>query len=338
MEKNIVTNNEAFNGRHFSLKKIAATGLVLTMLFTTPIEAFANVPNDTITGDIAISTDRTVQRRNEVRDIDAKFSGASMSVSTIEHALELSDVINGYNPGPNEYSNTSYGEIMGLDLEGIYAQYQTAQANGTTAQFCQNNLPNEAAIDAYTTFGCKTIVDAIYAKIAEIAQSQLNVNGRQLTERPTVGVDGDRIYVVLNYDGKLVKFDVTGSTVEETIAITQTLMNHYYIALNNAAGYSPNYENSFAYQGAYIGGQDSAYFSAGDDDRKDEEKYGIQVLRSLDGELSISASYATADRRLDAHSVELLRTLGFTEEQINSGIQINLVVDKVLDQEIGLGF
>ncbi len=330
--------NMTSNGRRFSLQKVAATGLVISMLFGAPTIAYANVPNDNITGDIMIGQDRSAQRVEEANAINAKFSSQVMPVSTIAHALELSDVLNGYNPGPNEFSNTSYGEIMGLDLEGIYGQYQGAVTNGTVASFCQNNMFNEAAIDAYTTFGCKTIVDAIYARIAEIAQSQLQVGGRVLTESPRVGIDGNRIYVVLNYGGRLVKFDVTGSSVEETITLTTALMNHYYTAINNAAGYSSSYENSFAYQGAYNGGNDSAYFSAGDDDRKDEEKRGIEIYGTLTRDLSVSAAYATPDHRVDAHSAEILRNMGYTEEMINSGIQINLVVEPVLTEEIGLGF
>ena len=337
MGKNIVSNEEALkSGKRFSLKKVAATGLVLSMLFAAPQVALANVPNDSITGDIY--GDRTPVRQEEARGLDAFFSGQRMPVSVIEHAIELSDVINGYNPGPNEFSNTSYNEIVGLNLEGIYGEYQAAQTAGSVTQFCQNNMPNEAAIDAYTTLGCKTITDAIYAKIAEVAQSQLQVGGRQLTETPTVGIDGNRIYVVLNYGGKLVKFDVTGSSIEEIISITGALMNHYYTAINNVAGLSPNYENCFAYQGAYPGGTDSAYFSAGDDDRKDEEKRGLQLLHSLQGGLNVEASYATTNHGLDAHSAELLRGLGYSEEQISSGIQINLVLNQTLEEEIGLGF
>ena len=35
------------------------------------------------------------------------------------------------------------------------------------------------------------------------------------------------------YNCELVKFDVTGSSVEETITLTTALMNHYYTAINN---------------------------------------------------------------------------------------------------------
>lgn len=332
----MIKNFKMYDGlqskKKFNLKRVASTALVLSMLAVAPTTAHAYVDANTITGDIAVTEDRTQTRVAEAEAIDALFTSGAVDVATVERAIELSDALNGYYPGPNEYSNTSYNEVMNFDLNAKYAEYQSAVAAGRVNEFCANNMNNEAVIDAYTLFGCETVKNNILSEIASIAQGSLSVQNRTLSELPKIVINGNVISVILNYEGQYVKLDVMGGSVEEVIAACQDLMNHYNIGLDNAAGRNNEYENSFAYQGAYTAGTDSAYLSIGDDYRKDDLRRGISIYNTLKArDLDVTASFAQADHLVDEGTKAYLRTFGYTEDQLNQFVQVNVYVDAKLE-------
>lgn len=331
MAKNLKFYDGIAKKGKLSLKKTLPALVVAGALLFSATPVYAHVDDTTIIGDINVAEDRTATRVAEAEAIDRLFSNQTnrvINVETVEHALELSDVLNGFNPGPNEYSNTSYNEIANFDLDGKYFEYIGEANRGNVDQFCANNMTNEAVIDAYTLFGCETVKNGLLAQLSNIAQSRLNVNNRSLSSVPHVGYTDNGVFLVFNYQGQMIKVDLVGNTVDEVIANITDLMNHYNIAMDNMAGRNNEYENSFAYQGAYTGGTDSAYFSAGDDYRKEDIRRSIDLYYRLQdtNALEINAYFAKDDRSLTPESRDLLRTFGYSEQELDNFAEIDMVV------------
>lgn len=292
------------------------------------------VYSDNIIGDIYYEESRMETRQKEAESLRYLFenkTNKSITVGDITHAAELSDVLNGYYPGPNEYSNTSYSGIVNFNVEDLYYRYQLALNRGTVDEFCAEQMKNEANVDAYVTFGCGTVKAAIEEELVRIAKTYVHSKENQLTSYAIV-TDNNCPYIVLDFEGNIVKINITGDYMMNLIQILRDLNNHYNDALRTIEEDTDVYENSFTYNGGYIGHNDSAYFSAGDDYKKEDLRDGIYAYEGLrNGKYTSSI---TTNNSVDRLTVAQLVQMGYTNEQIQSAIVATMQLYMVNDYTI----
>lgn len=320
-------------------KKVAvATTLVAAMMVSMPSVAHADVPAAYIVGDAELSEDRTYIKKQDGIDIRNYFEGydiygySNVSEDEIRKAIELSNVLNAYYLSPLYYTNTTKNEILSLDVDGIYNEYITAPNDNGYQAFCDNNLVNKPAIDAYTLFACGTVSRNIKNTIAnEIYSIIYNEHPYSEITYPTIIVNDSEAYAVFTVDGTVQKVTLLGDIIDTIKTICPALDNRYNMALNNLSGLSNDYEDSFAYNGVDRYTKESVWLSFPDDSRKTDLTTALdlstKIYNSDNCEISIEAP--TSSLTLSKEEKKELRNLGYNHSELKYATKRNASINSV---------
>ena len=320
-------------------KKVLATVVLTTVMLSQTISvAHAAVPAENIIGDLQVSEDRTSIKRQDAQDIFSYFYGfdaygnQTISIEEIEKAIELSDVLNDYFFDSVIYTNTTKNEVLSLDIDAMYEDYTEATQDYryNDVEFCEANLENKPAIDAYITFACGTISNNLKSIIANKVNSVIATEGFKMTSNPKVLTMNNKLYVVLEIEGQAQVFEVTGTISNEIVSLCNTLDNHSQIALNNIGGYSNEYENTFAYNGIDKYTNESVWLSFPDTEKQQEITKGIEYYKNIlnDEEYNLTSNDPGAKRQLTEEEQTILRNLGYDEYQISNAVSREIVLEK----------
>ena len=324
-----------------TLALIVALTVPATVLTTTT--AYASVPAANIVGDLEYQKDRSHIKEDEYQDIVDYFNGydkkgnAYVTTDTIKKAIELSDLLNGYYFDPLYYTNTTKDEVVDLDINRIYERYTETN---NIVKFCNNNLENKPAIDAYITFACGNAANNIKSAIANRVYSQLLVEGRYINEYPSVYITDTEIFAVAKVNNVLQKIEISGDAVIEIIDLYNALNDRYEKALNNIGGYSNRYDDSFAYNGVNSKdkskNKESVWLSLPDDVKKADITKSLALVE----ELNIMENY-TFDcedmyykEDLSRSEERELRDLGYSNKEVTKGIKREATLNKVINKTL----
>lgn len=292
--------------------------------------AHAAVDVDRIVGEPFYSEDRTKTKIEESHDIYSHFYGfdrygnQTITLDDVRKAIELSDVLNDYYFDLVEYTNTRVSEVTELDIEKLYDQYLVAKNKGEKSliRFCENNLYNKPAIDAFVTFSCGTVSNNIKKNVGDLVCAEAQTKSQKITASPRVVVKEEAMYVVIEVNGETQIFELAGDDIQEIIDICASLDSHYTIALDNIAGYSDKYEDHFAYNGVDYVTEESAWLSFRNDDLQDELTTAMDLC---DGLVYDETHQFEIDDFYDKDSLNrrekaVLEELGFRKSEIRDAV------------------
>ena len=326
--------------RKLNLKKgIASIALATSLIFTgVPTVASAAVNPENIVKDEHYIEDRNDIRYNEMQTINEFFT-IDVKVETIEKAIVLSDVINSYYPGPNMYSNTTCEEVLTIDIDAIYEEYLLAEENGTVELFAAKHLMDMAAIDAYTTLGCRVVNNEIDKVITESVGSIYHDLGISCIPKTYIGNNG--IFVLLQTETGYIKVNLEGEYIDNLSRISNVLERKYRNAIYDIGGLTTKQErvidanrtfpdfNAFSYNGVDTVTGKSAWLSAGDDDRKDMMQFAIATTKEIATGENIELQFTDGSfYQLTDDSRRVLETYGIPTDMIEHTIEIDLTVNK----------
>lgn len=327
--------------RKLNLKKgIASIALATSLIFTgVPSVASAAVNPENIVKDEHYVEDRTAIRYDEMQTINEFFS-IDVKVDTVEKAIILSDVINSYYPGPNMYSNTTCEEVLTIDIDAIYEEYLLAEENGTVELFAAKHLMDMAAIDAYTTLGCRVVNNEINRSIINTVGS-LCYNSGFNHSRMEIFIGSENPFVLLKVENGYIKVNLDGEYVENLSRISNVLDRKYRNAVYDIGGFVTNQEraidanrtfpdfNAFSYNGVDTATGKSAWLSAGDDDRKAMMTNAIEATKEIVNGENVELQFTTGSfYQLTDESRKVLEEQGAPDYVINNTIEIDLTVNK----------
>lgn len=322
-------------------KKVVATIAIAAtlMVATTPL-VHAAVPAENIVGDAQITEDRTEIKIDDAQDIHKEFYGfdkygnQTITMADIKKAIELSNILNGYYFDAVEYTNTTKNEVLDLDVDKMYEQYLIAKygKKDRTSEFCAKNLENKPAVDAFITFSCGTVSNNIKQVVGQKVNEVIANEGFKMTQSPRVIITNTSLYVAVEVQGQTQLIELNGEAVEEIIYMCNSLDNHYNIALNNVAGYSDYYENTFAYNGVDSTTSHSAWLSLPDSEKQEEILAAITTYENLGNEYCYEVICENPDEtsRLSKYEQELLRDLGYDRVQVRNAVKRDAVLQEVL--------
>lgn len=290
-----------------------------------------------IVGDDLYGSDRTAIRLQEAQQITQYVNGydkngtANFTPDKIRKAMELSDVLNDYYFSPVYYTNTTPSAVFNLDLINLYDNYQSSLIAGDSSyeNFCINTQTYKPAIDAYTLFACGSmslqIKNEINSAVNNILQSEANI-----TLTPTTYVQNNEVFIIVGIDNQLQKITLHGDIIEKAKASCQCLEQRYNIGLNNIAGNSSYYENSFAYNGVDTVTSQSAWLSFGDDARKNDLRTSIDVAVCLvnPDDYDITIEKDDSLEALQTNEINDLIALGYNADALKKATKRNAYFDQ----------
>ncbi|MGN1372117.1 MAG: hypothetical protein ACI4XM_07590 [Candidatus Coprovivens sp.] len=319
----------------------SATLVVALMLAGTSV-AYASVPAQNIIGDAQISTDRTQIKMTDAQDIRRAFYGfnkygnQTITMDEIRKAIELSDTLNSYYFDVLDYTNTTKNEVLSLDVDKMYDEYLIAKYGQVdkTTQFCQKHLEDKPALDAYITFACGTVANNLEKSIATKMNSVIESEGRKTTSSPKTIINNGNLYVIVEVEGQTQLIELTGIATADLVSLITNLHYHTDTAVNNIAGASPTYENTFAYNGVEMNTNESVWLSFPDEQKQERIENGIQLYELLEDGYGyeITSEDPIFSRELTKEEKEMLRSLGYDQIQTNNAVRKEALLNKVLEQ------
>ncbi len=318
--------------------KIATTTtLIAALIVGAPTVAHADVPASNIVGDAETWEDRSdikVQDGVDIRDYFEGYNRYGESYVTedeVRKAIELSNALNAYYLDPLYYTNTTKDEVLSLDIDSLYANYTNAVNNNYSNSFCNNNLTNKPAIDAYTLFACGTLSRNLKTSLASNIYSIISSEYGYNVSYPTIIVNSNEVYAIFTINGTVQKVNLYGDLVDSIKNSCVALDTRYNTGLNNLSGYSSNYENSFAYNGVDRYTDESVWLSFPDDERKanltDALNLSGIMANSDNYEVSIDA-YNSATSLSDTEKQEL-RNMGYSKDALRYATHRNAYLNTV---------
>jgi hypothetical protein len=314
--------------------KLIATGALITSLAVSaiPTEALAHVNPEDILGDIQY-TEMYGDTREGIKEADtsalkAYFSGydeygcETVTADEIAKAKEMSDFLNTYNDPTYEYTNCTPGEIIGLDINGMYNDYCASYNNGTIYDFMSRNLTNKPALDAYLNFAGLAVSNRIKEDLANMVYSRIVNEGRIITKYPTIQVRNGQIYAVVESDGYVQVIEINGEAASKLAQICAYLDARTDLIFRNISGQTNEYPQGIAYNGVSGRTLESAYLAMPDSDYK---KVIVDAANNAEGMkfynfFDISVEDPTIWYGLNVNEVELLYGMGYSTDAVNGAI------------------
>lgn len=333
-----ISKERLLTGAKKAGKCISALALATTLAFAIPTTAAAQVDVQNIIGEEQVSVDRSEIKRNEAMTMHQYFTGYDyygdphVYPEQIRQAIELSNALNAYNNyDANAYSNTRLGEVLGLDITGMYNEYvYDSQFGGQ--RFGANNIGNKPAVDAYLNFSCGTISNNMKANLAQAVYTSLLNQGVNVTEYPSVRFINGKLFAMTAVDGYVTMIELKTRGFEEITNTCMALDHRYAVCFNNAAGISREYFNSFCYNGIDAVTNESAWYSNGDDELKAMLSNALDLSERMDYSLNVNVR---ADQMLfvyDAQELQALRDMGYSDFVLNNSYRMDATV--TLDQQL----
>ncbi len=326
MEK--ISKESLVTGAKKAGKCLSILALATTIAFANPLTAAAHVDSQNIIGEEQTYEDRTDIKRNDADTINNHFIGYDywgdrcVTPEQVEKAMELSNVLNAYNNYEvNEYSNTRPSEVLNLDIDDLYNEY-LADYKYDYQNFCRRNLTLKPAIDAYLNFACGTISSEIREEIEAATYTALYNEGANVTVYPRLSVKDNKIYCFARVNGNVRMIELDVANIAELQDNLAALDGRYNLVLNNIAGYTNYYPNTFAYNGIDSKTGESAWLSLGDDELKALLSRSISTEKSIEGNVTMNL----ANERYyvwTEEDIEAMRYFGFSEKDIRNAIKMN---------------
>lgn len=311
-------------------RKAVAIVTIVAAFTVVPTLASAAVPAENIIGDAQVTEDRTPIKLQDAKEIKKEFYGfnkhgvQTITMDEVRKAIELSDILNGYFFDPVQYTNTTKEEVLNLDVDKLYEEYIIARYNEVdrTAEFCANHLEDKPAIDAYVTFVCGTVANNIQASVADSVNAVITTEGFKMTANPKVIIENNSLYVILEVEGQTQLVELTGEYAADIVNICNALNYHYHTALNNLAGHSNHYENTFAYNGINQETGESVWLSFPDDTKQTNLETGIAIYEQLENSENFEITSADPGfrRELTKAEKEMLKSQGYDKYQIQNAV------------------
>lgn len=314
-------------------RAILATSLVASLLVSAPTVAYASVPAENVIGDLQTTEDRTQIKKDDKTNIENRFNTGTMSLSEVEQAIELSNLLNGYYFDVLNYTNTNVSELTSIDIVNLYYNYCIARDTDNIPSFCLNNLYNKPACDGFITLSSRSVANEIRSSIASRVINNYVEKGYNVSSTYKVVATDTELYCVVKVNGTLRKVVITGPNTEDIINTLAYLDNLYRTAVNNIGGKSTSNDGTFMYNGIdkYTGS--SVYLSLPDSDKKDTILHGVTMARELlDGEkitVDVSTEYYGT---LTSQEKKDLKALGYTSKSVSSATKTYLTLDKNINK------
>ena len=108
------------------------------------------------------------------------------------------------------------------------------------------------------------------------------MQGQNLTVYPYVTINSNEVSCVVGINGVTKKIVLHGDKIDELRNQCNSLEYHYNMALCRINGFSPYYEDTFAYNGVRSTTGESVWLSMGNQGLKDELRTAIASARELD--------------------------------------------------------
>lgn len=270
-------------------RAVATLSLVAVLAGVLMPTAHAEVLADNIIGDFDVEEDRSEIKTNDMISIIEKFKGADeegnayVNLEDVEKAVELSDALNSFFFDPIAYTNTKASEVVSLDINGLHTAYKAAKDSkdeANIANFCNSNLTNKPAIDAFVTFGSGNVAENIKFGVANKVCEILINKGYNITFGPIVIANETELYCLAEINGELKRIQLQGETCDNIRNTCFYLENTYNLAISTISG-SEGHDLSFMYNGIEVTTNESAWLSLPDDDKKDMVKAGLKLCKTL---------------------------------------------------------
>ena len=286
--------------------------------------AHAAVPASNIIGDAQLGYETRVEiKQDDAMDIHRQFCAYDyygnpvVNTEKITRAIELSDALNGYYYDELYFTNTNKNEVLNLNINELYNNYQYAVSRNREERFCANNMNSKPAIDAYITFSCGTVANGIKEELSNTICRVLIDEGYEITASPRLTINNNRLYAVVGLNTGLRVIEIKGEQVPEMISTILAMNNTYNVSLNNIGGYSSNYESSFAYNGVDMYTGESVWLSLPDDVKKGNLQNGIEMYKTLCSERGVILECSNPydlDKPTKSERA-MLESLGYTSTQ-----------------------
>ncbi len=321
-------------------KALVTTSLVATLLGINIPTAYADVKVSNIVPDDSISMDRSQVRQAEKDKMVVKFTCDNelnlpfVTPESVVKACELSDVLNNYKLDFLLYTNTKASEVENLNVDALYEEYSAISTLGDPTQlvaFCERNLVNKPAIDAYVTFGGQKVAEGIKNSLAGRLCAGLEAEGHMITFGPFVCANETEIYALAEIDGQLQKISLVGEDCENLRQMCNTLDSSYTKAINSISGQSDEFENCFVYNGVEKTTGESAWFSLPDDDKKALIRQGADISTKLTMGEEYSATIMPSDMMgtLSEADKNMLTLYGYDASMISEVPVLGAMVEKI---------
>lgn len=306
--------------------KKVVLGVALAGALSLPLAqtAHAAVPASNILGDAQVGYETRIEiKQDDAMDIHREFCAYDyygnpvVDATEISRAIELSDALNGYYYDELYFTNTNKAEVLGLDIDDLYGDYQYAVSRNREERFCANNMASKPAIDAYITFSCGTIANGIKEELSNTICRVLVDEGYEITSTPRLTISNNRLYAVVGLNTGLRVIEIKGEQVPEMITTILAMNNSYNVSLNNIGGYSNAYESSFAYNGVDMYTGESVWLSLPDDAKKANLRNGITMYETLcnDKGVILECSNPLDLDKPTKSERAMLENLGYTSSQ-----------------------
>jgi len=323
-----ISKNALITGAKKATKYVSLVALATSLALAVPTTAAAYVEPQNIIGEAQTNENRTDIRFQDAQDINQYFTGFDyygnrfVTREEIAKAIILSDQLNAYNGYlANEYSNTRKSEVLGLNMIDLYDEY-LADEQYDFQVFCARNIDKKPAIDAYLHFACGSLSAEIKADLEDAVYNALVNAGVEVSNYPKIRIKGNTVYAIARANGYVQLIELNLDNVPNLQNMINNLDNRYYRDINNIAGYSNEYTDSFAYNGIDTATNESAWLSLGDDELKATLNEAINYQASVDNNFTIGVG----DERFfvwEDKDLEAMRFFGFTEEEIANAIKID---------------
>ncbi len=261
---------------------------------------------------------------------------------TIRKCMELSNLLNAYDPDFYTYTNTTPFELLGLDINDIYADYvhavhsEEANAFGSFIDIQMNNKP---ALDATIQLSTGVVSADIKQKIGEIIANQIAEAGSVVTEYPYVIANNGTIYVLAGINGTRQIFTIDGMSIPGVYETVKALDDRHRMVVDNLRGDSPDYPNPIAYNGINSETGESVWLAFGDSEIKDLIEEGLTISDSLNNDPSISVEFNYSDC-LDFptdEDLELFAREGFDPQEYQGVPITSIYIVSEIDYDFMLG-
>ena len=319
-------------GAKKATKVISLVALTASLALANPTAAMAYVEPQNIIGEEQTVEDRTDIKRNDAEEINEFFTGTDyngvrfVTREEVAKAIAISDQLNYYNNYEvNQYSNTCKSEIFCLDINSMFDEYLADNQYGFQV-FSGRNIDKKPAIDAFLNFSCGSVSRDLKTDIENAITNALFDAGLEVTSAPRIRIKGDKVYAFARVNGFVQMIELQGENINEALDYLRILDSRYQSCLNNIAGYSNEYPNSFAYNGIDLTTGESTWLALGDDELKDTLSNALAYERNVEKDLSVSIG----DTRFfvwEEEDLEAMRYFGFSEEEIANAIKLDAYLE-----------
>ena len=253
--------------------------------------------------------------------------------------MELSGLLNAYDPDFYTYTNTTPNEVLNLDIEGIYNDYvNTVHGNSdyTFEGFIYSNMETKPAIDATMQLTTGVISSSIKQQIAEIFVNKIVETGNTITEYPWVVMDNGTIYIIAGINNEYQVYTVDGMNIPGVYETVTELENRYSMIIENLKGNSDEYPNALSYNGINRETGESVWLAFGDDDIKPTMEAGLNISDSLANDPTIGVEFVYPEyyEFLSYEELVMFQKHGFNASLLQSAPKTSMYITSELENDL----